>query len=52
MLTQLLTNQNDNNTESNDNEEEHDAEVIKGIQAQIAAPAQRDKLKKVVMTRP
>jgi len=29
-----------------------DAEVIKGIQAQIASLAQRDKLKKVGITRP
>ena len=69
MLAQLLTNWNNNDTESNHNQEEHndderpkiekskksfsiDAEVIKGIQAQIASLAQRDELKKVGMTRP
>jgi len=63
MLTQLLTNWNNNDTGSNHNEEEHnddeqpktkkskesssiDAEVLKGIQAQIASLAQRDELKK------
>jgi len=69
MLTQLLTNQNNNDIESNDNEEKHndneqtktekskksssiDAEVLKGIQAQIASLTQRDELKKAGMTRP
>ena len=52
MLTQLLTNRNNNDAGSNHNEEEHneqpkterskessftDAEVLKGVQAQIAS---------------
>ena len=55
MLAQLLTNQNTNDTSRNHNDEEHnddDAKVIKGIQAQIASLAQREELKKVGMTRP
>jgi len=69
MLAQLLTNQNNNDTESNHNEEEHnddeqpktetpkecssiDAEILKGIQDQIASLAQRDELKKAGMTHP
>jgi len=69
MLAQLLTNWNNNDTESNHNEEKHnddeqpktekskesfsiDAEVLKGIQAQIESLTQRDELKKVCMTRP
>ena len=67
MLTELLVNWNNNDTGSNHDEEENnnneppmiekssslvDAEVIKGIQAQIASLAQRDELKKVGMTRP
>ena len=69
MLTQLLTNQNNNDAGSNHNEEEHnedeqpktekskesssiDAEVLKGIQAQIASLVRRDELKKTGMTRP
>jgi len=69
MLTQLLTNWNNNDVGSNHNEKEHnddeqpktekskesssiDAEVLKGIQAQIASLAQSDELKKAGMTRP
>jgi len=69
MLTQLLTNQNNNDIGSYHNKEEYndderpkaekskksysiDAEVIKGIQAQIASLTQRDDLKKVGMTLP
>ena len=69
MLTQLLTNQNTNDTDNNHNDEEHnnderlktekskesssiDAEVIKGIQDQIASLTQRDELKKMGMTHP
>jgi len=69
MLSQLLTNQNNNDTGSNPNEEENlnnespktkkskesssiDADVIKGIQAQIASLAQWDALKKEGMTCP
>ena len=68
MLSQLLTNWNNNDIGSNHNEEEHnddeqpkterskesssiDAEVLKGIQAQVASLAQRDELKKAGMTR-
>ena len=59
MLAQLLNNRNNNDTGSNHDEEEHhsneqpkespsmDAEVLKGIQAQIASLTQRDELKKV-----
>jgi len=67
MLTQLLTNRNnEENSENHDWKEENktledsnikesssiDAEVIKGIQAQIASLAQWDELKKVRMTHP
>ena len=60
MLVQLLTNWNTNDTGSNHNKEHNDnerskiekskesfsidAEVIKGIEAQIASLAQKDKL--------
>ena len=65
MLTQLLKNQNNNNTTGNEEENldneppkseqskegsSVDADVIKGIQAQIALLAQKDELKKVGMT--
>ena len=67
MLTQLLENWSTNNTtsyeeENLDNEplkseqskegSSVDADVIKGIQAQIASLTQRDELKKVGITRP
>ena len=67
ILTQLLKNRNNNNTtdkeEENLNNESPkseqskegssiDADVIKGIQAQIASLTQKGKLKKVGMTRP
>ena len=69
MLAQLLTNRNNNDTESNHNEEGYhsneqpktekskesssiDAEVLKGIQAQITSLTQRDELKKVGAVRP
>jgi len=68
MLAQLLTNRDNNDTRNNHNEEHNDdeqpktekskenssidAEVLKGIQAQIASLAQRDELKKVGTTRP
>ena len=68
MLAKLLTNRNTNDIGSNHNDEEHnddecpktekskknstDAEVIKGIQTQIASLTQRDELKKVRMTHP
>ena len=69
MLAQLLNNQNNNDTGSNHDEEEHlsneqprtekskegsslDAEVLKGIQAQIAFLAQKDELNKVGAVHP
>ena len=67
MLAQLLTNRNNNDTGSNHNKEEHhndeqpktekesfsmNAEVFKGIQAQLASLAKRDELKKVGAVHP
>ena len=68
MLAQLFSNRNNNDAGSNHDEEEHlsndqpktekskegslDAEVLKGLQAQIASLAQRDELKKVGTVRP
>jgi len=68
VFTQLLTNQNNDNTTGNNRDEEENnehpktekskesslinAEIIKGIQAQIASLTLRDELKKVEMTRP